>query len=372
MKPGTHAVAEKVLLSMSGGRKSAIAASILQKQGYNVIGVHFTKKDNPLFPCSRDRTAQVKDIASKMSIDVHMVDISESFQIEVEERFVHDRTAGLSSNPCAVCQGKLCFEPLIQKADQMGIKWIATGHAAQLIKSSESDFIHLYQANDLTMDESQLLMSLDQATLKRLVLPLGTLNQAMLFKLAVQFELAEHDDPDRSMMTAMPCYQEIAEETLDWLKSKIPPELSKKGAIRTTEQEIVGAHDGLYRYRLGQPARDLKIEYEGSNQLVIESFDSKTYEVRIGPKTTLNHQVFILKELSWILPIDTLHYNACSVKIQHRKENLPAKIILFEGGRGRLILEQPISLVNLGETVAIYDNQELLGGGVIESYALLD
>lgn len=360
---------QKVLLAMSGGRKSAIAASILLKQGYQVIAVHFTKNQTSIFPCSEDQTAKVRELTQKMGIDLHLVDIADPYQINVEERFLHDRIVGLASNPCLYCQGKLCFEPLVELADKMKINWIATGHGAQIITSIESGRLHLYQAADPAVDESELLIDLTQDILKRLILPLGTLNQSMLFKLAVQFDLAEPDDVAKVFVrSGQLCLDEFSKPVIDWIDARTPGEFKRKGVVRTSEQEIVGVHEGLFKYRLGDSARALKVENEVSKGLSVESFDSKTYEVRIGPKKMLDHQQFMLKEMRWILPLDPLKFNTVTIKLQSRKETFQGLLVLFEGARGKLRLDQPLTAVNLGESVAIYDKQELLGGAVIEAY----
>lgn len=360
---------DRVLLSLSGGRKSAITASILMKQGYQVIAAHFTKRESSIFPCTKNEVDRVKDLASKLGIDVHFVDIADRYQLEVEERFLHERAIGHASNPCLRCQGKLCFEPLIELADKMKIHWIATGHGAQIMASNDGDRVHLYQATDPAVDESELLVGLDQSTLKRLILPLGTLNQSMLFKLAIQFELEEADSANKVFSRTAPCFDPFAKESQEWLAKRLPHEFTRKGVIRTAEQEIVGAHDGLFRYPLGLGTRELKIESEQTKSLVIDSFDSKSYEVHIGPKRLLEHKGFILKDMHFIVPIDPLRFNTVSVKFQSRKEVFAGEIILFEGGRAKLMLGAKISHVNLGESLAIYDKQELLGGAVIEAYA---
>lgn len=357
---------------MSGGRKSAIAASILLKQGYQVVAAHFTKRQTSVFPCTQDGTAKVKELAHKMGIDVHYVDIADQYQAEVEEKFLHERAAGLASNPCLVCQGKLTFEPLIATADRLKINWIATGHGAQVIHNHDGGRVSLYQAMDLTVDESELLIGVRQDVLKRLILPLGTLNQAMLFKLAVQFELTEHDSTDRTFSRTAPCFDPYSDTAQKWLTSHLPQEFTKKGIIRTAEQEIVGAHDGLFRYPLGLEARDLKIESETSKNLVVESFDAKSYEVRIGPKALLMKKGFVLKDVAWIVPADELKFNAVTIKFQSRKEVFAGEMISFEGNRARLILSSPVNEVLLGESVAIYDKQELLGGAVVEAYESSD
>ncbi|MCM0606078.1 MAG: hypothetical protein KA715_08310 [Xanthomonadaceae bacterium] len=360
---------ERVLLSFSGGSKSAIAASILAKQGYQVTAVHFTKRESKLFPCTANRVDQVNELVGKLGIEVHFIDIADQYQLEVEERFLHERTMALTSNPCLRCQGKLCFEPLVAAADKMGIRWISTGHCAQLMNSNEGDKVHVYQAMDPSVDESEFLVGLDQSVLKRLILPLGTLNQSMLFKLAVQFELAEVDSEEKIFSRTAPCFDPYSKETQDWIARRLPHEFTRKGIIRTAEQEIVGAHDGLFRYPLGLGTRELKIESEPTKYLVIESFDAKSNELRIGPKKLLDHKGFIMKSAFFIIPVDQMKTNMVSVKFQSRKELFSGEVMLFETGRVKLLLGSSISKVGLGESVAFYFKQELLGGAVVEAYA---
>ncbi|HBO34178.1 MAG TPA: tRNA 2-thiouridine(34) synthase MnmA [Anaerolineaceae bacterium] len=339
---------KKVVLALSGGVDSAIAAHLLQKQGYQVYGLNLLTwgDDN-----QRDH---VQEIADNLGFPVEFLDIRKEFKAQVIQPFIDAYQDGLTPSPCVSCNRQIKWSAILQKADQIGADYVATGHYARL-EIAKNGFSQIWKAADPAKDQSYMLCFLTQQMLKRTVLPLGGYTKPQIRQIAAELGLAVSNRPDSQDLCFLACT-----DYRDFLRqhSEQPP---LSGPIYHTDGRLLGQHEGLAYYTIGQ-RRGLPSATEAL--YVIEKRKSDNSLI-VGFLRDLGSDTFVVDQVNWISGQSFHEPMQFDVKIRYKA--LPVEVTIKPQADGRILVTSSKLLRDItpGQIAAFYLGDQLLGGGVI-------
>lgn len=341
---------KKVLLEMSGGLDSSVAAMLLKNEGYEVVGVMMHLHDSPSFD-SDLRLA--KEVAKQLEIEFHVIDFREQFKKEVIDYFINTYKEAQTPNPCIVCNQKMKFGAIFDVASQLNCDKIATGHYA--CAKHDNGVYSLYRAKDLTKDQSYVLHFLNQEQLSKIIFPLGDYTKDEIRALARASALPCADKPESQDICFIEneTYAEFIQKNFDYVP--------RPGNVVDTKGNVLGQHDGLINYTIGQ-RKGLGIA--SSKPLYVLSLNKETNEVVLGPKNeTFTNSVSII-DVNWISGKAPANNFNCQAKLRYRQS--PKDCIAHVTG-SKVNLEYPegIDSVTPGQFAVLYDGDRVLGGGII-------
>jgi tRNA-specific 2-thiouridylase len=374
---------KKVLVALSGGRDSAVAAAILVGQGYEVSGLFLdffgSASGDRLRPhCRRANRKAAQDIAAKLGIQLYEHSAESAFSTHVLQRAVEDALQGRTSAACTNCQGKLRFESLIQKADELDIGLIATGHFAKLSDEPELGRC-LWQAKENELDQSTLLSQLRPSWLKRLLLPIGHLKIEEIRRLATEHGLSpDETHPGAVLSTAGRCFGS-GPAVWDLVEKRMGMSGSQKGYFVTRDKQILGEHLGVYGYTVGQrqgleepQARAQAAGLNVGTDLCVVEIDPWKHWVVLGPSGDLARGSCLTTSAQWLVPPDFRKTRRMRVQLGHdatRSFDVEARPLIDN----QLHLSQPKGQGEFrpkpGESCTFYDGHLCLGGAeILETY----
>jgi len=338
----------KVLVAMSGGVDSSVAALLLLRQGYEVIGATMDTG----YGRAPEQAAQV---CADLGLEHHVIDVRERFQKEVIDRFVQAYLHAETPNPCVDCNRSIKFPLFLPLMEEVGAAYFSTGH---YIRCEEQNGRYVLRcATDEQKDQSYFLYGLQQDILSRCLFPLGGLTKPEVRELAAEFALSSAGQKDSYDICFIPDgdYREL-------LRKEAAEQL-KPGDILDLSGNVVGQHNGLANYTLGQ-RRGLEIAL-GEPAYVLD-FDVEKNTLLVGPKTALMQQRVLVSENNF-LPFDALQAPLRTwVKIRYRAVSQPASLYpLPTPGEVELVFDEPQWGVTPGQSAVYYDGEYLLGGGTI-------
>lgn len=365
---------QKVLLAMSGGVDSSIAAFLLKKQGYEVIGAFMKNwsdtKNQITGECSWIEERRIAiTIAAKLNIPFITLDFEEKYKKEVVDKMFQKYKKGITPNPDIDCNNKIKFPMLIAEAKKLGCQFIATGHYARINKN-RTNKLELLRAKDETKDQSYFLYRLTQKDLKHTLFPIGELTKKQVREIAKKQKFPNYDKKG----TVGICF--IGKINLkEFLQKKIKP---KKGKILDPKGKQIGIHDGIYYYTIGQrigPRFGIEIIKQPEKQIkkwYVTRKDLKKNLIIAAPEGhPLNFRQkiivrnFHLIDLDKKLFLNSIKKNPKQVfsRIRQVGELIPSKIIY----KKKIIvkLEKPITGVSEGQAIVLYQKEKTLGGGII-------
>jgi tRNA-specific 2-thiouridylase len=338
-------MAEKVLVGMSGGVDSTVAALLLQRQGYDVTGVYMKLHDNEAY--HRENYAKARKVGEYLGVEVYYHDISELFGREVYDYFVEEYRRGHTPNPCVVCNRQIKFGAMIDFADSLGIDKVATGHYLRC------DGRFIYRAKDENKDQSYFLAEVRREILPRLIFPLGEMYKeevkAIAAGIPVLREIAEQKESSEI------CF--VENDYTEILRNHM--EIDREGEVLDEEGNVVGTHKGYMHYTVGK-RRGFTVRGAHEPHYVL-SLDAQSNRIVVGTRDRLQERSFGIHTVN--LFEDLTHF-ACQVKVRYRTRAIPARIML-EGDRGFVELQEPVTGLARGQFAVFYDGERLLGGGVI-------
>ena len=336
---------KKVLVGMSGGVDSTVAAILLQKAGYEVVGVYMKLHHKPGY--HEENYAKAQKVGDYLGIKIHFHDLSQAFDEEVYSYFVQSYKDGLTPNPCVICNRTIKFGKMIDFADSLGIEKVATGHYLKC------DGNYFYAAKDKSKDQSYFLCEVEKKVLPRLIFPLGewikedvkayAANIPLLQEIATQKESSEICFVENS-------YDEILSKHMN---------IDMPGETLDTQGNVVGTHKGYMHYTIGK-RRGFFVNGAHDPHFVLK-IKPKENQIVVGTKEKLEANTFEIKKINLF---DDLIDFECSVKVRYRTHAVPCHVSI-EGSRAKVTLHEPVFGLAPEQIAAFYDDEKLLGGGII-------
>jgi tRNA-uridine 2-sulfurtransferase len=353
-----------VILAMSGGVDSSVAAYLLKKKGYSVIGMTFKlwkghecgshERKNC---CSIDSINDAKSACSQLGIPHYVIDYSREFKERVIDSFLSSYRKGSTPNPCIICNTTIKFPLLLEQSRQFDADFIATGHHAICAYSRQHRRFYIKQAKDKNKDQSYVLFGLGQNTLSRLILPTGHFTKDKIRSIAKKLKLKSYNREESQEI----CF--IIDDNLSKFLETNLKEHIKPGCFKDRQGNVLAQHNGTCFYTIGQ-RRGLKIPY--GRPIYVTDIDIETGDISIGEyKDTLKKIVFV-EATNWIMPLENIRgMKDITVKIRYKHEKSKADIEFIKGNIIKVIFYSPQSAPTPGQAAVFYKRGIVLGGGWI-------
>ena len=343
---------DSVLIGLSGGVDSSVAAHLLQQEGYDCIGC--TMK----LWCgnAQDNTADAKSVADRMGIPFHVFDHQEEFRCHVISDFIQSYESGRTPNPCIQCNKYLKFGAMLEKALDLGCRYVATGHYAQIRRDPDSGRYLLYKAADRAKDQTYFLYSLTQHQLEHTLFPLGGLTKVEARDIAESQGFVTARKKDSQDICFVPDGDYVA------FMKEYTGKSYPKGNYLDLSGKAVGTHQGAVCYTLGQ-RKGLGIALGAPVYVCAKDMEHNT--VTVGPNEALFHNALRAADLNWI-PFPALCAPLrVTAKIRHSQNEQGATVFPEENGSVRVVFDQPQRAITPGQAVVFYQDDLVVGGGTI-------
>jgi len=350
---------ERVLVAMSGGVDSSVAAAMLVEQGYDVVGA--TMKlfchdgDLPDRPCcSLDSVNDARRVCQSLGVPHYVLNLESAFGRDVVDDFVHEYANGRTPIPCVRCNTFTKFRDLLVKADAIDATWIATGHYARAVDGV------LHRGLDRTKDQSYFLWGIDRSVLRRMLLPVGAQTKfetrAVAHRLGLEV-IAEKTESQDICFVPDGDHTKIIRQRL----GDDAPALAH-GPFVLSNGSTVGSHDGFARFTIGQ-RRGLPGGFR--EPMFVVDIRPRDRAVVIGPREELLGRGVVARSVNWLVDAPAVGSHV-SIQIRHRAAPAAAEIVRVDGGEIELALDEPVAAITPGQSLVMYDGDRVLGGGLIE------
>jgi len=356
--------ATRIVVAMSGGVDSSVAAALLKSQGYDVVGLTMQLYDHGAATaksktcCAGQDIYDARRVSDMIGIPHYVLDYETTFKADVMDRFADGYIHGETPVPCVLCNQTVKFRDLLKAAKDLGADALATGHYVQRLESPDGVAMHL--AADPDRDQSYFLFATTRVQLDFVRFPLGGMNKSETRDLGIKFGLHVAAKPDSQDICFVPNgdYAQVIR--------KLRPEAAQPGDIVHVDGRVLGRHEGVIHFTVGQ-RKGLGVGGE-AEPLYVVRIEPEAARIIAGPKDTLLRNSFALHGVNWLGAGHGPSPDGTTVRVKLRNTHVPIAATVFGGdqaGSARVILAAPEAAVTPGQACVFYDGSRVLGGGWI-------
>ncbi|HUV04457.1 MAG TPA: tRNA 2-thiouridine(34) synthase MnmA [Armatimonadota bacterium] len=363
---GVHPRAQKVVVAMSGGVDSSVAAAILVQEGYEAIGVTMQIWPTAIGPeekfsrtcCSLSAAEDARKVAARIGIPHYVLNFKDVFEKTVIDNFIEEYRRGRTPNPCVRCNRFVKFQALLEKAHALGADYVATGHYSRIVYDEASNRWLLRRGIDRSKDQSYALYGMSQYQLAHTLMPLGNMVKDETRRLAADLGLAVSSKPDSQEI----CF--VEDRNYRAFLEAVAPEVAKPGPIFDTAGGVMGEHKGIAFYTVGQRRR---LGIAAGEPLYVLRIDPGRNAVVVGREADLYAQGLIAADLSYVSIESLVEPVAVTAKVRYNMKDSQALLSPWAEGQALLTFERPQRAIAPGQAVVFYHGEDVLGGGTIEN-----
>lgn len=359
-------MSKRVMIGMSGGVDSSVAAYLLKKQGYDVIGV--TMKlwqddedddtiENEGGCCSLAAVEDARKVAEKIGIPFYVLNFSDVFKQKVIEPFIDEYLNGRTPNPCIACNKHIKFDDFFKKARQIGCDYVATGHYAKIEKDEETGRYLLKKSVTDKKDQTYALYNLTQEQLEHTLLPIGEFEKDKVREIAKEMGMEVHNKPDSQEI----CF--VKDNDYARYVKKHSKKRIEDGYFVDTKGNALGKHNGIVNYTIGQ-RKGLGIAF-GKPMFVVD-INAKKNTVILGDNEDIFSKELIAKDVNFI-PFDKIDEPIrVQAKIRYSAKPADATVYALRNNKIKIAFDEPQRAITKGQSVVMYDGDTVIGGGIID------
>jgi tRNA-uridine 2-sulfurtransferase len=356
----------RIAVAMSGGVDSSVAALLLKEQGHDVIGLsmqlwdHGSEKGRSGRCCTLDDLADARRVAWKLDIPHYVLNLEEEFRERVVVPFVRSYATGSTPIPCSRCNTHVKFATLRERAEAFDCEAVATGHYARVSRDETGRPI-LRKGSDPRKDQSYFLYDLGREQLERAIFPVGELTKAEVRTAARRADLPTADKEESMEICFVPQGEKTG-EFVERQSASLGVALPSHGRFVASDGEEIGRHGGIHRFTVGQ-RRGLGSAF--GDRRYVTSLDPTAGDVRLGTADDLLATTAEVSEVRWTSIDPPDRPVAARVRVRHRGEETPARVVPRPGGGAHVQFERPVRAVAPGQAAVFCDGDVVLGGGIL-------
>jgi tRNA-uridine 2-sulfurtransferase len=361
----TSAFSSRVVIAMSGGVDSSVCAALMREEGFDCIGMTMrlwkgpVECDDEKSCCGAESVDDARLVCDTVGIPYYAINFREEFWREVVEVFAHEYYAGRTPSPCILCNEKLKFQTLYEKAVEVGADKVCTGHYARIVFNKETGRWNLLKGVDANKDQSYFLFSMTQDQLSKTLFPLGDKTKGEIREMAEIRNLVTAKKAESQDICFIP-----NGDYAGFLEKYFPDLARPKGKIRHVDGQVLGEHKGIHRVTIGQ-RRGLDIAF--GEPLYVTGIDAEANEIEVGPLAATKQREFLAEKVNWISRVPDIEEEiALEIRIRSRSPAAPGKVYPLPNNRARVVFDEPQSSITPGQATVFYDGDAVFGGGWIE------
>ncbi len=355
----------RIVVAMSGGVDSSVAAAMLADQGHDVIGVSMQLYDQREGQtrfgtcCTIDDLHDARRAATAIGIPHYIMNFERQFQSHVIDNFVKEYVGGRTPIPCSHCNSDLKFATLLDRARSFDAECLATGHYARVERDETRQQFVLKRGLDPAKDQSYFLFSLTQPQLSRASFPIGHLEKTDVRTYARERGLPVADKPDSHEICFIP-----SGDHAEFVERQAGSSAPAAGVLVDTTGKVVGRHAGVHHFTVGQRKG---IGLSAPIPLYVVDIDAPSNTVTVGARAALERRTLIASDVNWVAGTPPATPVRAAAQIRHRHREAPGLLTPLGDGRARMVFDEPQAAIAPGQAAVFYQQDEVIGGGWIES-----
>jgi tRNA-specific 2-thiouridylase len=354
---------KRIVIAMSGGVDSSVAAALVARAGHEAVGVTMQLYAGAAARkgacCAGQDIADAKKVAAALGIPHYVLDYEARFREKVIADFADTYARGETPVPCVRCNEQVKFKDLLEAAKELGADALATGHYVRRLEGPHGPELHAAAEN--ARDQSYFLFTMTPPQLDFLRFPVGELPKPQVRAIAAELGLVTADKPDSQDICFVPPSSDSKKGRYTNVIDRLRPNAARPGEIVDVNGAVLGRHDGITHFTVGQRKG---LGLSGNEEpLFVLKLDAANARVVVGPRAALSASAIILREVNWLAPVKGPF--DCAVKVRSMRPPVPARVIPLDGGGARVELKAPEEAVAPGQACVFYDGARVLGGGWI-------